>query len=403
MNNLSAPDEVVLDRPSGTLLLSVIWGYAAALFLLLFIFLILVPDADGPSPWDGEAFRKAVLEMLANFRILDDLADLNVVKIADVGDGFLVADLDLLHVSNRKFGWTPFNIAVGSILCALLVRSLRFRLLARHFGIPSDASGQVSGFFYGRGVHLLFPYGAGELGSVRALLAGGASEGAAQGTVFHNRLFEILAINTFLLIAFVYLGWEGGLAPLLWSLVILAAVVSFTRPLGSIGDERGRRGVIGRIWTVLYGRYVLNTIADLLRTPRSTVGIWLLSCLAVALEIAGLWCIKQAFSSPLDDYVLMKNLPLLHFAIVACVAGLAKIVPYTFASLGVYELVTVLMFRVFGEGYLGGTTVALLESMLLNGMTLVLFLLTMLLTRCPSVVETWTQFFQLSAEAVPEP
>ena len=88
---------------------------------MLFIFLILVPDADGPSPWDGEAFRTGILEMFANFRILDELADMGIVRVADVGDGFLNADLDLVGVSNRKFGWAPFYLAMTFVAMALLL------------------------------------------------------------------------------------------------------------------------------------------------------------------------------------------------------------------------------------------------------------------------------------------
>ena len=61
--------------------------------------------------------------------------------------------------------------------------------------------------------------------------------------------------------------------------------------------------------------------------------------------------------------------------IVMSVAALARVIPYTFASFGIVELVMVVMFRVFGEGFLGGTTVAMLCALLLNSMTFVLFLM----------------------------
>jgi len=80
----------------GGLRSSVGWGYVLGFLLMLFIFLILIPDADGPSPWDAEAFQSSVLEFFANFRILDELADLSVVKVADVGEGLLKVDLDLI-------------------------------------------------------------------------------------------------------------------------------------------------------------------------------------------------------------------------------------------------------------------------------------------------------------------
>ena len=137
------------ERPtkSEPLALSVAWGYAFAVLLMLFIFLILVPDADGPSPWDGEAFRKGILEMFANFRILDELADMGIVRVADVGDGFLNVDLDLVGVSNRKFGWAPFYLAMTFVAMALLLRGIRQRFLTGLFGVPSSV----------RGHHLLHP------------------------------------------------------------------------------------------------------------------------------------------------------------------------------------------------------------------------------------------------------
>ena len=49
----------------------------------------------------------------------------------------------------------------------------------------------------------------------------------------------------------------------------------------------------------------------------------------------------------------------------------------------------VVMFRVFDQGFLGGTTVALLCALLMNGMTLLFFLIAIWMTTCPSILETW--------------
>src|SRR5215471_6975648 len=97
---------------AGPLGISVAWGYGFAILLIIFIITILVPDADGPSPWDPVAFKKGMVEMIANFRILDELADLSIVKVADVGEGILIVDLDQLKVSERKFGYAPFYMAL---------------------------------------------------------------------------------------------------------------------------------------------------------------------------------------------------------------------------------------------------------------------------------------------------
>ena len=115
------------------------------------------------------------------------------------------------------------------------------------------------------------------------------------------------------------------------------------------------------------------------------------------MEIVGYWSIKQAFSSPLGDYVLMKDLSFVRFAVVVVVAGVTRIIPYTFASFGLYETVSVVMFWVMGEGFLVGTTVTILDSMIFNTLTLVFFVVAMRVASCPSVLETWSQFCELSS------
>src|SRR5687768_1035198 len=132
--------------PPGYLGISVAWGYAFAVLLIVFILTILVPDAEGPSPWDPVAFRKGMIEMIANFRILDELADLSVVKVADVGEGWLVVDLDQIGISNRRFGSAPFYVALVAAVLCLFCRAVRLRLLTRDLGIPSSVRGQLAAF-----------------------------------------------------------------------------------------------------------------------------------------------------------------------------------------------------------------------------------------------------------------
>jgi uncharacterized membrane protein YbhN (UPF0104 family) len=121
-----------------------------------------------------------------------------------------------------------------------------------------------------------------------------------------------------------------------------------------------------------------------------------MSAATVFIEVLGFWSLKQAFSSPLDAYVIMKDLPFLRFTAVVAAAGITRIIPYTFAGLGIYELVSVVLFRVHGESYLTATTVALLDSALLNALTLVFFVLAMVALRAPSVLETWQMFYRES-------
>jgi uncharacterized membrane protein YbhN (UPF0104 family) len=134
------------------------------------------------------------------------------------------------------------------------------------------------------------------------------------------------------------------------------------------------------------------------------VGLTILSLVALGVETLAYWCIKQAFSSPLDDYVLMKDLSFVHFAIAVAVAATTRVLPFTFASIGIYEIVCVAMFRVFDEGFLAGTTVALLDSLLINGISAFTFLIVLWMGRCPSAFETWRLFVEqsrLQAETEP--
>jgi len=383
--------------PAGPLGVSVAWGYGFAFLLIIFIMTILVPDADGPSPWDPVAFRKGVIEMIANFRILDEMADLSIVKVADVGEGWLIVDLDQIGVSNRKFGYAPFYMALTCAALCLFLRAMRLRLLTRHFGIPSSVKGQLSAFFFGRGINLFFPFGPGELGTIQALSDNGAPPKTAATAVFYNRVFEILSIMFFLVLGFVYLGWGGAVEPVFWTIILIAGVVSLTRPLGRGSEVKGRFKFIRNIWSAFRGDTLREATQELLHTPSFFLGTFLLSIITFGLEIFAFWSMKQAFSSPLDDYILMKDLTFVPFMICISVAGLARVIPYTFASFGIVEFVMVIMFRIFDQGFLGGTTVALLCSLLLNCMTFVMFLLAVLISKCPSILETWHMFFDQSA------
>jgi uncharacterized membrane protein YbhN (UPF0104 family) len=178
----------------------------------------------------------------------------------------------------------------------------------------------------------------------------------------------------------------------------MAGVVSLTRPLGRTGETDGRRGPIRGIWTAMRGDALVRSTSELLAAPGFFLGVLALSLVTFGLEVVAIWNIKQAFSAPLDDYVLMKDLPFTPFVVVVAVAGLARVVPYTFAGFGVVELVMVVMFRAFGEGFLGGTTVALLAALLINGTSFVLFLLAMAVGRCPSILEVWHLFFARSTD-----
>ena len=245
-------------------------------------------------------------------------------------------------------------------------------------------------------MNLFFPFGAGEFGNAQSLIHNGTSHQVAVRVVFYNRVFEVLAIQCVLVASFAYLGWEGALAPVFWGGVLVAAIGSVTRPLGHPARQPGRFNPFARIWSAFHGRAVARATAELFDTPGFVIGLSLMSVVTLALEVVGYWNIKQAFSSPMDDYVLMKDLRFIDFAIVIVVASMARVLPYTFASLGVYELASVVMFRVFDEGFLSGTTVTLLDSVLVNGLSLLMFAVFLWRGRCPSVLETWQGFFKQS-------
>ncbi len=383
-------------KRGASLSLSVAWGYVFGFLLMAFLLLILIPEADGPSPWDTIAFRAAILEMFANFRLLDELADMGILRVADVGGGFLTVDLDLLGVSNRSFGWAPFAVALSFVALSFFLRGLRQQFLANHFGFPHGTRGQTAGYFFGRGVNLFFPFGPGDLATARVLDGGdGTSEGATD-VVFYNRVFELSALFGILVLGLVYLGWGGAITALAGTVFLLAAAVSLTQPLGWSSSKSKGWNVFARLWHAFQGRELLNALARLSSKPGFLVGLLLLSGVAVSLEVVGYWSLKQAFSSPLDDYVLMSDLSFVRFAIVIVVAGVTRIIPYTFASFGLYETVSVVMFWVLGEGFLAGATVTFLDSILFSTLTLVFFVVSMRVASCPSVIETWNQFYQAS-------
>jgi len=390
------------DAAPGTTSLrgSVAWGYVFGFLLMLFVFLILLPDADGPSPWDAVAFRKGILETFANFRILDELADMGIVRVADIGEGFLNVDLDLIAVSNRKFGTAPFYLALAFISLSLMLRGIRQRMLASHFGFGHGVKGQISSYFFGRGMNLFFPFGPGDLAIARTLDGGDGTGEAAVDVVFHNRLFELLGIFVVLLIGLIYLGWGGAITTVLWTLLLTIAVVSLTQPLGWPTGQPSRWKFLANISAAFNGPALMAALKRLLASPVFLFGILVLSVAVLMMEIIGYWWIKQAFSSPMDDYVLMKDLAFVNFAVVIAGASITRILPYTFASFGIYETASVVMFWVMGEGFLTGITVTLLDSLLLNVFIFLFFIVAMRVNPCPSILETWRMFYQRSVKRV---
>ena len=139
------------------------------------------------------------------------------------------------------------SLAVG-VLC-LFLRAVRLRLLDQACSAcPRPPTGQLSAFLFGRGLNLFFPFGPGELGTIRMLTDNGAPQApAAAAAVFYNRVFEILAI-TVVPDRRLHLSRLGrrSRAVLLDRSCSIAGVVSLTRPLGR---APGGRRVLGPLAT----------------------------------------------------------------------------------------------------------------------------------------------------------
>ena len=166
--------------------------------------------------------------------------------------------------------------------------------------------------------------------------------------------YELSALFGLLILGLVYLGWGGAITAVTWTVFLVAATVSLTQPLGWSSSKAKGWNVFARLWQAFQGRELLDALKRISPKPGLMVGLLLLSGSAVFFEIVGYWSIKQAFSSPLDDYVLMSDLSFVRFGIVIVVAGVTRIIPYTFASFGLYETVSIVMFWVLGEGFLAG-------------------------------------------------
>ncbi len=264
-----------------------------------FIFTILVPDADGPSPWDPSAFRKGMMEMIANFRILDELADLGIVKVADVGEGWLIVDLDPIGVSNRTFGCGASPGAPLRRRLCLLSRACACDCLpgARAFPRPvtpgssphsSTAVGSTCSSRSGRA----------NSGTIRTLTDSGAPRPtAAAARVLQPRVRDSGDSPRSLVGGFIYLGWGGAVGAFLWTVVLVAGVVSLTRPLGRAARHRPRLIRFAHLDSASTARDRWRRLAcccdtpGLLRRGSRCCRLWHSDSRSLAF-----WSIKQAFS-----------------------------------------------------------------------------------------------------------
>ena len=126
------------------------------------------------------------------------------------------------------------------------------------------------------------------------------------------------------------------------------------------------------------------------------VGLTCLSIFALALELAGLYFLKQAFST--REFFLLSEMPLSAYMMAIGAANLTRVIPLTPGGMGLYEFVLVTVFSIYGGDYHAAITVAILDGLFTNFVMLLIFFPTLLLIRRtgPSLLETWRSFRYLS-------
>ena len=324
--------------------LSVFWAYLLGAALVAIPIFFLVPDPIG---------------ILANLRVVDELADMGLVRDMDVGTGFIDGVPQVIHHSKRPLAWNLITLSFVSIVIAYLTRGIRQRLLANHLGIPSSVSSQISSYFFGRGLNVVFPFGPGELGTTQQLVRNGADPERSTATVFYTRVFELSGVVVFLVIGLGLSGWGGSLVPFLLSAVVVAGLTWTTRPMGRGTD--GGRSFAGALWDAVNGKRIVQAMREMSSAPSSSLGLVGLSAAALGFELAGLYLLKQGFST--REFLLLKDLPLSGLVMAIAVASLARIVPFTPGGMGFYELSMVAVFLAYGEDVTAGTTVAVLDGL----------------------------------------
>lgn len=335
------------------------------------------------------------IQLLANLTGLDELADLGIVRDVDVGTGFIMAGPEYMLKSRRAVAGSLLALAFIVIAGSYATRAVRMRLLGHHFGIPSSVNNQLLAFYYGRGINTLLPFGPGELGSAQVLERNGSEKDKAYITVFSSRVFEVVGIVGFLVIALILAGWGGAIVPFIFCTILLIVITVASRPVGGMfaNPSKFREGM----WEALNGSYFARVLADLSKASFGlVVGLTVLSIFALALELAGLYLLKQAFST--REFFLLADLPLSAYVMAIGVANLTRVIPITPGGMGLYEFVLVTVFSIYGGDYYAGITLAVLDGLFTNFVMLVLFFFSLLLLRRtgPSILETWRSFRYLS-------
>jgi len=365
-------------RPGERLGVSVYLAYVAAFCLVVGPVLLLVENP---------------VSVLANLRIMDDLADMGIVRDVDVGTGFIDGVPEVLAHSRRPISWNLLGLAFLCIVAGYAMRALRQSLLARRNGVAAEVPHQTTSYFWARGLNVLFPFGPGDFATARRLVAAGADSAAVVHTLFDARLLELCGIGVLFGLALALSGWGGVLGPYALSVVVLVGLTWAVRPLGP------RRDGGTSVWEGLHGSRAVERLAVLSRVPTALAGLVGLSAATLGMELAGLYLLKQSFST--REFMMLSDLPFAGLMMALGVASLARVVPVTPGGAGFYELSMVAVFLAYGEDPITGTTVAVLDGVFTNLVALLLFIPTLLSgARGAGIVTAWQKFMDFSRRRV---
>ena len=368
----------MVDSAQPMLGLSVFWGYLAGVCLVVVPLLFVVENP---------------IAVLANLRIVDELADLGIVRDVDVGTGFIDGVPEVIAHSRRPISWNLLWLAFACVVGGAAIRAFRQGILATRAGIPATVPGRVVGYFWGRGLNVLFPFGPGDLATARRLRASGAPPDAAANVVFQARIAEVAGIGVFFAVALALSGWKGTLAPYLLSVAVVLGLTWAIRPAGR--HDGARSATRRSLWSAVNGPEAVAVVTDLGRTPASLAGILALSTGALSLDLAGLYLLKQSFST--REFLMLSDLPAAGLIMALGVASLARVVPLTPAGAGFYELTMVAVFVAYGEDPAAATTVAVLDGVFTSAVAILLFVPAALVApRGSGTLEAWREFLQFS-------
>lgn len=356
------------ERPSGLLGVSVAWGYVLALLLAVVPPVFILGD-----PWG----------VATDLRVYDEIWVLSGGAIDD-GDYF---------TSARPFGWIPFVLGVLAIVFSYRMRAHRQVMVGSHLGIPGTVKNQVHSFFYGRGLNVIFPYGPADFVTAKALAKNGAEHQASVATAYYYRVFEILAIITFLGLGLILSGWAGVGLPFLYCIVLFFGVSIAVRPLGRF------QGPGGILYTLGVAK-AFQAFRAIGRDAGLATRLYLMSLGAITLELLGLFFLKNALSignmGDGNEYLMLEGVPFAGLVVALAVASLARIIPFTPGGMGVFELSMAVTLTFYGASDTQAVATAMFDGFITNVVLILGMLLAVRAGGMPGILEAWKAYFHHS-------